>query len=468
MEEFTSERSEFMRNVAVFGDFVWLNVSLLVVYAVLYHRFWWQMDDFPLAAYWVVTNLCYVPCISIFRISLHYRFVQPEQIVNRLLGTLGLHLVLSVAALGLMKQGIASRFSLVLFYVLFGALLTGWRLGLRRFMKSIYMRGINVRRVVLVGGGDNMQELHRVMSDVSYGYRVEARFFAGDEEGSYPTSPQYNTEMQHLREWLATHPVQEVYCGLPSACRKDVLTLIRYCENNLIRFYSVPNVRNYVKRRLQLTLFGEVPVLSIRREPLQKPMNRLAKRSFDLFCSSVFLVTLFPFIYIIVGAVIKLTSPGPVFFKQERNGENGKIFWCYKFRSMKVNKDADNLQATKDDPRKTRFGDFLRRTNIDELPQMINVFRGEMSLVGPRPHMLKHTEEYSRLINKYMMRHLVKPGITGWAQVTGFRGETKELSQMEGRVRRDLWYVENWTFMFDLRILAMTVGNMFRGEKNAY
>lgn len=468
MEGFASERSDFMRKVAVLGDFAWLNVSLLAVYVFLSDRFWLQADDFPVAAYWVVANLCYVPCISVFRIPLHYRFVRPEQIVNRLLGVLGLHLVLSVTALGLMKQGIASRFSVAAFYVLFGILLTGWRLGLRRFMKSIHMRGVNIRRVVLVGGGDNMLELSRVMGDVSYGYRVEALFFAGDEEGSYPTSPQYNAEMQRLRDWLATHPVQEVYCGLPSACRNDVLALIRYCENHLIRFYSVPNVRNYVKRRLQLTLLGDVPVLSIRREPLQKPMNRLAKRSFDLFCSSVFLVVFFPFIYAIVGAVIKLTSPGPVFFKQKRNGENGKIFLCYKFRSMKVNKDADKLQATKDDPRKTRFGDFLRRTNIDELPQMINVFRGEMSLVGPRPHMLKHTEEYSRLIDKYMMRHLVKPGITGWAQVTGFRGETKELSQMEGRVRRDLWYVENWTFMLDLRIIAMTFGNMFRGEKDAY
>ena len=129
---------------------------------------------------------------------------------------------------------------------------------------------------------------------------------------------------------------------------------------------------------------------------------------------------------------------------------------------------SDSLQATKNDPRKTKFGNFLRKSNLDELPQFINVFKGEMSIVGPRPHMLKHTEEYSQLINKYMMRHLVKPGITGWAQVTGYRGETKELSQMEGRVRRDLWYIENWTFLLDIRIMIKTVTNMFRGEKNAY
>ena len=181
-----------------------------------------------------------------------------------------------------------------------------------------------------------------------------------------------------------------------------------------------------------------------------------------------FLCTLFPFIYIFVAIVTKITSPGPVFFKQKRNGLNGKEFYCYKFRSMKVNRDADTVQATKDDPRKTKFGNFLRKSSIDELPQFINVLKGDMSVVGPRPHMLKHTEEYSALINKYMVRHFIKPGITGWAQVNGCRGETKELSQMEDRIRKDIWYVENWSFWLDLRIIYMTVRNAIHGEDNAY
>lgn len=162
------------------------------------------------------------------------------------------------------------------------------------------------------------------------------------------------------------------------------------------------------------------------------------------------------------------TSPGPIFFKQKRSGEENKEFWCYKFRSMRVNKDSDKVQATLNDPRKTRLGNFMRKTSIDELPQFINVLLGDMSVVGPRPHMLKHTEEYSKLIDKYMVRHLVKPGITGWAQVTGFRGETKELWQMEGRVERDIWYLEHWTFMLDLYIIYKTVKNAVRGEKEAY
>ena len=153
---------------------------------------------------------------------------------------------------------------------------------------------------------------------------------------------------------------------------------------------------------------------------------------------------------------------------QERSGENGQTFRCIKFRSMRVNADADRVQATRDDPRKTRFGDFLRRSSIDELPQFINVLRGDMSIVGPRPHMLQHTEQYSKLINKYMVRHLIKPGITGWAQVTGYRGETHSLSQMEGRVRRDIWYLENWSLLLDIRIIFMTVWNALRQDENAY
>lgn len=160
--------------------------------------------------------------------------------------------------------------------------------------------------------------------------------------------------------------------------------------------------------------------------------------------------------------------PGPVFFRQKRNGLNDKEFYCLKFRSMKVNADADRLQATKDDPRKTKWGNIMRKTNIDELPQFINVFLGDMSVVGPRPHMLKHTIEYSKLIDKYMVRHLVKPGITGWSQVTGYRGETRELKDMQGRIKGDIWYIENWSFWLDLYIIYKTVANVFKGEEKAY
>ena len=201
---------------------------------------------------------------------------------------------------------------------------------------------------------------------------------------------------------------------------------------------------------------------------MQSVSKRAVKRTFDIAFSTLVLLLFYPVLYIVVGMLIKLSSPGPILFKQKRTGIYGKEFDCYKFRTMKVNKDADLVQAVKNDPRTTKIGSFLRRTNLDEMPQFLNVLFGDMSVVGPRPHMLKHTEQYSKLIDKYMVRHLVKPGITGWAQITGYRGETKTLEQMEGRVKRDVWYIENWSFFLDLKIIFVTVLNMFRGEKNAY
>jgi putative colanic acid biosynthesis UDP-glucose lipid carrier transferase len=200
---------------------------------------------------------------------------------------------------------------------------------------------------------------------------------------------------------------------------------------------------------------------------LEDPLNRIFKRLMDIFLSVLFLIPtalLMP----VIALIVKRQSPGPLLFRQLRTGLDGHDFYCYKFRSMHVNSDADRLQATKDDPRKFPFGDFMRKTNIDELPQFWNVLVGDMSVVGPRPHMLAHTDQYARLIDKYMVRHFVKPGITGWAQVTGFRGETSELWQMEGRVERDIWYIQHWSIWLDLRIIWMTVKAIFKRDEKAY
>lgn len=330
-------------------------------------------------------------------------------------------------------------------------------------------KGGNVRYVVLVGSADNNLELYHELTDQDWtGYRVNG-YFDYQPNPNFPKECPYlgtPTEvMQYLNENKNNH---YLFCCLPSKDHEIIRPIIDYCENHLVHFYSVPNIRTYLHKRMYFNMMGSVPYLSLREDPLSQTGNKMLKRAFDIIFSLLFLCTLFPFILIIVTIITKLTMPGPVFFKQKRNGLNDKEFYCYKFRSMKVNAQADTLQATKDDPRKTRWGNIMRKTNIDELPQFINVLKGDMSIVGPRPHMLKHTEEYSKLINKYMVRHFVKPGITGWSQVTGYRGETKELKDMEGRVRGDIWYIEHWSFGLDLFIIYKTVANAIHGEKNAY
>ena len=403
-------------------------------------------------------------------VILHRSVVRPEQIMIRVLRNMVPFVLLSVCLLLLFHFEFSHSRLFGLFYIVLILIIVSYRLAFRYFLELYRKQGGNVRKVILIGSHENMQELYHAMTDdPTSGYRILG-YFEDFPSDRYPSDVSYLGHPQEVSNFLEQNVggVDQLYCSLPSARSAEIVPIINYCENHLVRFFSVPNVRNYLKRRMHFEMLGNVPVLSIRREPLELLENRIVKRTFDIVCSTLFLCTVFPFIYIIVGIAIKMSSPGPVFFKQKRSGEDGKEFWCYKFRSMKVNTQCDTLQATEHDPRKTRIGEIIRKTSIDELPQFINVLKGDMSIVGPRPHMLKHTQEYSLLINKFMVRHFVKPGITGWAQVTGYRGETKELWQMEGRVMRDIWYIEHWTFLLDLYIMYKTVYNAIHGEKEAY
>ena len=231
-------------------------------------------------------------------------------------------------------------------------------------------------------------------------------------------------------------------------------------------YYSL-NLSDIVALRGQTVYYSDKSLIAS-PEHYMSFEQRCIKRAGDLFLSTLALVILSP-VFLITALAIKLEDGGPVFYRQERVTFGGRIFEVLKFRSMRVNADADKVQATKDDPRKTKWGNIMRKTNIDELPQFINVLLGDMSIVGPRPHMVKHTEEYGALVDKYMVRHYAKPGITGWAQVTGSRGETSELWMMEERIKKDIWYVENWSLLLDIKIIIKTVTNVFGGETgNAY
>jgi putative colanic acid biosynthesis UDP-glucose lipid carrier transferase len=211
-----------------------------------------------------------------------------------------------------------------------------------------------------------------------------------------------------------------------------------------------------------------MPMLSVRKEPLNDVANRIRKRLYDLVFTTLVIVFILSWLIPILSLLVLLDSRGPVFFVQRRTGVNNKPFNCIKFRSMRKTSDADVKQATKGDHRITRLGRILRKTNLDELPQFFNVLVSDMSIVGPRPHMIKHTVDYSKVVNQYMVRQFLKPGITGWAQISGYRGETKTLDEMQARVQHDLWYLENWSLWLDTKIILMTCLNMFKGEKNAY
>lgn len=461
--------NKVLKYSVLLGDIILMNL-LLWGFDLFFGKHFWYEECGSIFHGMALITLCYLLCNMHSGVILHRSVVRSEQIMFRVLRNMVPFILLSVSLLLLFHFEFSYSRLFGVFYIVLIVVIISYRLTFRHFLVLYREKGGNVRKVVLVGSHENMQELYHAMTDDSTSdYRVLG-YFEDSPSERYPESVPYLGQPMKVIEYLESNAgkIDQLYCSLPSARSSEIVPLINYCENHLVRFFSVPNVRNYLKRRMYFEMLGNVPVLSIRREPLELLENRIVKRSFDIICSILFLFTLFPVIYILVGIAIKLSSPGPIFFKQKRSGEDGREFWCYKFRSMKVNTQSDTLQATAHDPRKTKVGDFIRKTSLDELPQFINVLKGDMSIVGPRPHMLKHTEEYSRLINKFMVRHFVKPGITGWAQVTGYRGETKELWQMEGRVLRDIWYIEHWTFILDLYIICKTVYNAFHGEKEAY
>lgn len=402
-------------------------------------------------------------------VVLYRRKIYAYEIMNKIMSAMLKFILLSYC---LLKAGnYMDTFSTfyLLYILILTALIVLFRASMRMMIKSYRTRGGNIRFVVLVGSSRSMIDLYGELTEQKWaGYNVLG-YFDFEKSKNMPEGCKYLGTPEDVTVFLErNNNVHYLFCGLRDVHRDIITRIIGFCENNMVRFHSVPNMNNYLQNKVYLESVGSVPVLSLRKDRLSSLSNKIIKRTFDLVFSTLFLCTLFPVILIIVTIITKITMPGPVFFRQKRNGLNDKEFYCLKFRSMKVNADADRLQATKDDPRKRKWGNIMRKLNIDELPQFINVFMGDMSVVGPRPHMLKHTEEYSKLIDKYMVRHLVKPGVTGWSQVTGFRGETKELKDMQGRILGDIWYIENWSFWLDLYIIYRTVANVFRGEEKAY
>jgi putative colanic acid biosynthesis UDP-glucose lipid carrier transferase len=356
-----------------------------------------------------------------------------------------------------------STYFILYFYLASFVIFVFWRVIAREALKRYRRFGRNYKRVIIVGAGKNGMNLYAEMKkELAYGFYIYG--FFDDNLLLKNTLPNYLGMTHEIEDFAAKNTIDEIYCTLPNSKDEKIIRIFNFAEKNMIRFYIIPEFSRYVKKKLTLENIESLPVMAVRTEPLQFVHNQIIKRTFDILFSFVFIVTLFPLMYLIFGSLIKLSSPGPIIFKQMRTGIYGKEFYCYKFRSMKLNNLADEKQAEKDDPRTTKIGQFLRHSNLDEVPQFFNVLIGDMSVVGPRPHMLKHTELYSAIIDKYMVRHLVKPGITGWAQVNGYKGETKTMEQMEGRVRCDVWYLENWTFLLDLKITMVTILNMFIGN----
>jgi len=450
-------------------DLVLLNVSIFLSFLFRYgdvYLVYFRGDK----AVSLLANLFWI-MLLLYKDS--FRMIRTERIETILYRTIRL-LMIQVAIIAVfitvMKYDEVSRLRMVYFYATFFVLLVSFRILFMKLLKYARSRGYNFRRVIIAGANPMGERMHRILSkDLTYGYRVMGYF--DDECESAALKASVLGDFEVIEDYLATHKIDELYVALHIDKIDVINKLTKLCERYMVRIRYIPDFQQYTKsNRVEVSFYGNgnIPVLMLRKEPLEITFNRIIKQLFDFCFSLLVLVFVFSWLFPILFLLIKLSSPGPVFFVQERSGRDNKSFPCYKFRTMYVNDTAHKQQATKNDSRITKVGAFLRKTSMDELPQFFNVLLGNMSVVGPRPHMLSHTEQYSELINNFLVRHFAKPGITGWAQVNGYRGETKTLADMEGRVEYDIWYIENWSFLLDLKIVWMTVANIFQGEKNAF
>jgi Undecaprenyl-phosphate glucose phosphotransferase len=336
---------------------------------------------------------------------------------------------------------------------------------LRKTRRSFWL---DYKKIVIVGAGDVGIDLYNyITNNPQLGYKIEGVFDDSFTSGNIDNTI-YTGRVDDCFRFVKSQQISEVYCALPNQETSRIRSLMQEADRHMVRMRLVPDIRSIFDKNVMLEVYGHMPILTRRQEPLENKANEIIKRIFDIFFSLFAITFLLSWLTPIIAILIKLESKGPVFFRQMRSGKDNKPFYCLKFRSMTVNKDSDQRQASKGDIRITRIGAFLRKTSIDELPQFFNVLMGDMSVVGPRPHMLKHTEDYSLLIDNYMVRHFLTPGITGWAQVNGYRGETKETASMTKRVNADIWYLENWSFFLDLKIVFLTVWQSIRGNENAF
>ena len=416
---------------------------------------------------WFLLVVSAIAAASLLGIKVNERGRNAVNIANRAILNAATTFILYNGLMAIIYELVLQGKLLLLQAVLTGVLYVLWHLLMRRIIGVLRRRGANNYTVALVGSDPNMLQVCQFLMDswTDEGYMVLGMFSDRPEE--IPEGvPDLGTPEDAIDYVEQHHDVlKEVLCSLNPATRTDYVNrLVSTCEAHMVRFKYVPDMEGYPQRKMAISQLGNVNVISLHEEPLNSPLAKFVKRTSDVVVSGLFLVTLFPLIWLFCAIGIKLSSPGPVFFKQKRTGYEGKEFWCYKFRSMRASADADTKQAVKGDSRVFPFGEFLRKSSLDELPQFLNVFRGDMSIVGPRPHMLHHTDIYSELIGDYMIRHLAKPGITGWAQVNGCRGETKELSEMKERVEKDIWYIEHWSVELDVSIVLKTVWQILRHE----
>lgn len=434
-------------------------LDILVINGAFVAGYYWVfgaldgITNFPfinLIAYfnsiWILLSFVFHP----YRLK---RMIRVTRIVTRSWAQLLVHAAVIFSLLLFQRRQILNIDHLVATYAIAGLLLFLTKVSYLYAIRLYRRMGLGYMNVAVLGSGERVEELKRFFTDFpEYGYHFKGQYTNASDEGA-------------IVDCIREDHVQVLFINRESIDSHQLAKWVEIGEESFFKVRLLPDLRGISGSRLTMEMYSDIPVIHFESFPLDNFVNRLLKRLFDILFSLIILLGVLSWLTPIIALLIRLDSSGSVFFRQERTGLNSRTFVCYKFRTMRSSVEADTRQATASDTRVTALGRFLRKTSIDELPQFWNVLIGDMSVVGPRPHMLAHTEEFSQRIQKYMTRHQIKPGITGLAQVRGYRGETHTQSQLSGRIRLDRFYVENWTFLFDLKILLDTIRLAWRQKE---
>ena len=413
--------------------------------------------------YLVYQTITWVSIAVIVRFYEVFRFTTPVEILTKLMKQFSVFLLVVIAFFPFAKTSIFSGSTVALFMSVTFIIVVAFKTFLFIYLKRYrIVTGSNYRNAIIIGYTSEAIRLKEVFETrKDYGYRF-AGYFSDKKQ-----NPNIIGKIDDIKRFTIENKIDEIYCSLNEISNEKLKELVEFTDDNKIAIKFIPDTKEIFSKNLKVDYYELFPVLSLQKTQLHNPFIKGVKRVFDIVFSLIVIIFLLSWLIPILAILIKLESKGPVFFKQGRPGMDEKEFFCYKFRSMQVNGFTEK-EASKNDPRVTKMGKLMRKTSMDELPQFFNVLLGEMSVVGPRPHLWSQNKAYASKIKKYMVRHYVKPGITGLAQVKGFRGEIETEEDMVNRIKLDVFYIENWSLIMDIKIIFQTVFNIFKGEDKAY
>jgi putative colanic acid biosynthesis UDP-glucose lipid carrier transferase len=439
--------SQYIKRINIFSDFIILNLCYIAMY---YYKLEAYHPPFTFMLFYI--NFAWLFATSIIKPYDISRTSTFYIVLRSFLMLMAMHVLLVCAYYVFEQSQRYSREFLALFYLSVFVCMFVYRMIFHFAIKLARKRGMNYRNIVIITQKDNPVQVQDILdSRPEYGYRIRKII-----DGS--------ANLDELKQYCLSNNIHEIFYSISLVKHDTLAELMVFAEENLIRVRLIADFKWVTVRDLELEKIGTVPILKVHTTPLDNWDAQLIKRIFDIVFSSLVIAFLLSWLLPIIAIIIKLDSKGPAFFKQRRTGRDNQWFWCFKLRTMHLNDESDTLQATANDKRITRVGKFLRKSSLDELPQFFNVLIGDMSVVGPRPHMLKHTEDFSAELDNFMARHKIKPGITGLAQSKGYRGETSAFEMKKNRVKLDLFYINNWTFIFDLKIIFNTIISIIKQD----